>query len=254
MAAVALYFQREQLAEIISALARNVKNETVFNDIRMLPARADAAPLPEPLHEQLSGVLFWDAVQKAVDYGKFVAPNYIIGLNFGGRLLSTFLATQLNISDDHCLYMESAKEVSEGFVLHNGDKTLSGSILIVDDISRTGVTLERAKIFLEDMNFLNKWNIEKAYFAVLVVVSNSELPYEIFRPDFVGYRTEVFHFGMPWSETNIRIRLNRELLKQFPEIKKGVDKTAIQTYNKVIDDAQEARDIFLKFAGPNSLK
>lgn len=116
-------------------------------------------------------------------------PKYIIGVNRGGWLLSTYLAHRLNIDRNHLLRFDSDKGVIIDDVKYI--KLESQDVLLVDDISRTGKSIEKAIEYLKS-NF-SDCNIS---ITVLVICDkNSSREYV----DFYPYYTYYPDVQLPWS-------------------------------------------------------
>lgn len=79
-------------------------------------------------------------------------PDYIVGINRGGWLLSSYLAHRLSIPRERLLRFDSDKDdiidkVSASEDIYTNSKAI---ILLIDDISRSGKSIDRSVRYVED--------------------------------------------------------------------------------------------------------
>lgn len=119
-------------------------------------------------------------------------PSYILGVNRGGWLLSTYLAHRLNIGRNNLLRFDSNRnEILDNFNLDNlSHEKKSIDILLVDDISRKGESIKKAIHYVKDL--LPTSNL---YVSVLVVCGR-ETDKNI---DYNPYWTQYKDIQLPWS-------------------------------------------------------
>jgi hypoxanthine phosphoribosyltransferase len=116
-------------------------------------------------------------------------PEYIIGVNRGGWLLSTYLAHRLNIGRNNLLRFDAERnEIIDSDIDH--DIMRNATILLVDDISRKGLSISRAIDYLKD-----KFPLSKLSVAVLVVCGRKVDEKITYNP----YWTQYKDIQLPWS-------------------------------------------------------
>jgi hypoxanthine phosphoribosyltransferase len=131
-------------------------------------------------------------------FAKEMAPKYIVGVNRGGWLLSTYLAQRLEIDRNHLLRFDSDR----GELLDDVTSiSKTDSILLIDDISRTGNALQIANNYLEKRFLDNKISV-----AVLAVCSDNKMKNQI---TCYPYYTKTPDIALPWSSED-RKKLARE--------------------------------------------
>jgi hypoxanthine phosphoribosyltransferase len=125
-------------------------------------------------------------------FAKKINPKYIIGVNRGGWLLSTYLAQRLEVSRDKLLRFKSDEEdANKGEFLDEFTLRIGESILLIDDISRTGNSLKIARDRL-----IEKFPGIELSIAVLVVCANNKIKKEI---TCHPYYTTTPDIALPWS-------------------------------------------------------
>jgi hypoxanthine phosphoribosyltransferase len=124
-------------------------------------------------------------------FAKKINPKYIIGVNRGGWLLSTYLAQRLEIGRDKLLRFKSGEDAEKGELLDQATLIKGESILLIDDISRTGNSLQIARDRL-----MEKFPGIELYIAVLVVCANNKMKSQI---TCHPYYTTTPDIALPWS-------------------------------------------------------
>jgi hypoxanthine phosphoribosyltransferase len=124
-------------------------------------------------------------------FAKKINPKYIIGVNRGGWLLSTYLAQRLEIGRDKLLRFKSGEDAEKGELLDQATLGKGESILLIDDISRTGNSLQIARDRL-----MEKFPGIELYIAVLVVCANNKMKSQI---TCHPYYTTTPDIALPWS-------------------------------------------------------
>jgi hypoxanthine phosphoribosyltransferase len=147
-------------------------------------------PTPQKVHSD--GVLATSSaiigVIRLEMFARKQKPDYLIGVNGGGWLLSAYLAQRLDIERDHLLRFNSeSKQILDRKELNLNNKNL----LLIDDISRQGVSLHSAVEHLRST--FPSCNL---FTAVMVVCSRNSSKKNI---DFYPYFTESPDIELPWS-------------------------------------------------------
>lgn len=81
------------------------------------------------------------AILKLSSYASSIAPDYIVGINKGGIMVGAYIASSLNIPDERFLKCFVSSETQS---VEYDDDSISGNVLVVDDICRTGKTIDLA--------------------------------------------------------------------------------------------------------------
>lgn len=137
-------------------------------------------------------------------YARKQNPQYIVGINRGGWLLSTYLAHRLNIDREHLLRFDSKRnEIIDNHI--ENKKLRSKNILLVDDISRQGNSIKIAHNYMKN-------NFSDARFLTIVLVICGENPAQQII-NFHPYYTEYPDIQLPWSDED-RKREARENLSK----------------------------------------
>jgi hypoxanthine phosphoribosyltransferase len=127
-------------------------------------------------------------------FAKERSPKYLIGVNRGGWLLSAYLAQRLNIDRSHLLRFDSGKgNFAEELISINRQD----SILLIDDISRTGKSLQIAIDYLKKRFPDNDLSV-----AVLVVCEHNTMKDQI---ACYPYYTKTPDIELPWSSEERKI-------------------------------------------------
>lgn len=147
-------------------------------------------PTPQKVHSD--GVLATSSaiigVIRLEMFARKQKPDYLIGVNGGGWLLSAYLAQRLDIERDYLLRFNSeSKQILDRKELNLNNKNL----LLIDDISRRGVSLHSAVEHLKST--FPSCNL----FTAVMVVCSRNLSKKII--DFYPYFTESPDIELPWS-------------------------------------------------------
>jgi hypoxanthine phosphoribosyltransferase len=147
-------------------------------------------------------------------------PKYIIGVNRGGWLLSTYLAHRLDIGRSNLLRFDADRdEIIDNTDLldsipHTRKKT---NILLVDDISRTGNSIDKCIDFLEKKS--PSFNISV---AVLVVcdrkTDNKKTDKNI---NYYPYWTQYKDIQLPWSSDERKREARKTINSQAKVVQLG---------------------------------
>jgi hypoxanthine phosphoribosyltransferase len=183
-------------------------------------------------------------------YAKQISPKYIVGVNRGGWLLSTYLAQRLEIDRNHLLRFNSdnAGELLDD--VNSINKT--DSILLIDDISRTGDSLEVANDYLKIRFPDNNISV-----AVLAVCAENKMKKKN-QITCYPYYTNTPDIALPWSSEE-RKKLARE--RNFQAGRKSIsigDESVLDAKSPIIkmsdknngegiDIVAEDADLIMKF-------
>lgn len=236
---IGCYVNRDQIFQI----ARVLQNQKTFST----PAIIKAPFVPADQSNAFDPTTLRDSIERLVLYARSVRPDWILGVHPGGRLLSVLVAEQLQLPRENCLYIrttshDSKRVVVEPVLLRN--EPSSGRMLVIDDISRTGDTLNVVKSFLLRKNFCGSYALTKVFFAVLLIVSHDGEDYE-FRPNWIAYKTKNEKFRLPWGKFSVAVQDELTLKHSGrPYSEKVVEQyfKIISNYDYALEMAKEVLD------------
>lgn len=211
VAVVGLWIDRESLAE----LARRTTAKKAFTPEKSLRSRLSIPTVPatKPGNEspkEFSPDTLREALDGMTNYVAQLKPDWIVGLHPGGRFLSVYVASQLDIHPRQCLYLRDAPSGSFEFERQtswgrSNQPPFEGKMLILDDISRSGRTLSAVKRFMMMKNYTEGFNLHMIQVAVLLVIAKAESDAFKFRPDWAAFRTDQDFFRLPWSRLTMQM-------------------------------------------------
>jgi adenine/guanine phosphoribosyltransferase-like PRPP-binding protein len=215
---------------------------------------ADAARQIAIIHgDRLSGNAFHGAIDKLVQFARLQNPDWIVGLHPGGRLISTYVAEQLGVAPDRCLFLRTDLNRMRAEV----DMTLNlrfeaepvgrmeGKVLVVDDVSRTGRTIKEVGAFLAERTNSGLASIRGVCFAVLVRAEVSIQQTSV----WAAYTTRERNINLPWSPLSNRIdQAYAEIQARYGE--------HLEQHRRLVFDFEYARTLFHKYllAEPHHLR
>lgn len=142
-----------------------------------------------------------EAVPGLIDYARELNPDWIAGVNPGGRVLSAKLASEIGLDAEKCFYIRADRATNTIDFVPDIKWPLTGKLLIVDDISRSGDTLAFVKSILMQKNGNGNFQLKRIDFVVLVLDFRGGKHYAEFAPDWAGFKTdEGDAFRFPWSD------------------------------------------------------
>ena len=115
--------------------------ETKLNILASISRDLDSQRSQEFLNDIDSGELR-TGMRKLKEYCNDIKPDYVIGLNRGGVMIGAFLALSMEVPSEkflRCCVIDK-NNVTADF----GSEKLSGKVVIIDDIARSGTTLDSA--------------------------------------------------------------------------------------------------------------
>jgi hypothetical protein len=196
---VSTYRNRHELRE----LARSVHNQYVFTE-------DDREALAESLEEigSRDPRLISVGVPALRDYAEELKPDWIIGVNVGGRLLSAALARAIGLDASRIVYIHH-DPVTKSLVSVPKIDELKGTLLVIDDISRSGGTLRFVKTSLESANGRGNFQLSCVRFAVLVVDATAGEVHADFTPDWAMYVTRSAKpFEFAWTPISEKVKVD----------------------------------------------
>jgi adenine/guanine phosphoribosyltransferase-like PRPP-binding protein len=256
------YFRfRDDIFEV----ARALQNKKAFTPFSALPPREVIPMIKSSTGEEFEKNYLPDAMSKLVKYANTIQPDWFVGVHPGGRILSVLLAESMGFPRDRCLYVRTSRRQTNKILFtpqrYELKRPREGTMLIFDDISRTGRTLHLLKRYLIAKNYgapcspndVDCFRLSKVDFATLLVVLEEGEADVHFRPDFTVYRTADKLFRLPWS------RFSADVDKAFALRQKGMlaDDRIIAQYERMSCDYDYALEFAYQQLGtlaPSHLK
>ncbi len=190
--------RRKSNNPFLSNYSKKNRTEISTKDLQFKSSKLVQSDGVLPGSSTLIGVVALEA------YARKQKPQYIVGINRGGWLLSTYLAHRLNIDREHLLRFDSRRnEIIDNNLANN--KLKHKNILLVDDISRQGNSIKIAH------QYMRKKFPDTRFLTVVLVVCGENSAQEII--DFHPYYTEYPDIQLPWSDED-RKREARENLSK----------------------------------------
>jgi hypoxanthine phosphoribosyltransferase len=230
----------------VLAVARQLNNRKVFSESQILPD--DIYPKRSD-EVTLRGSRLQEATEAMVFYARNMKPDWVVGVNLGGRMLSVLVADAIGLEPTKCLFVSTDPDRDPNVVFQPSVDHLnciSGKMLVVDDITRTGDTFRLFRKYLNDLNFTKNFDLSVVSFAVVAIVA-----YETFFrpcPDWARFRSTSRNLKFPWTELSSSI----QLAYSYRHSKRDYDQSVIDEYDRLCSDFQYALDIASKFLSGRS--
>jgi hypoxanthine phosphoribosyltransferase len=219
----------------IYAFARNVHNNLVF-------ANGDRDELVRALSEIESedARIAQEAIPGLVGYARKLNPDWIAGVNPGGRMIASRLCKEIGLGADRCFYVKYDTETGN-LALKSGARLISGTLLVIDDISRTGNTLQSVKAFLYENNGIGPLQLQAVRFGVLVVDATPDEEHTDFAPDWACFKTTAGgNFRFAWTAMSDAIKADCKR-KRLEREQKNAGTVARPRQPAVLENYEEER-------------
>ncbi len=167
---------------------------------------------------------------------------YLFGINKGGAFIANYLAHRMDLHQKYlvkCDYNNSLDKI------YCENREISGPIVIIDDVIRTGATFRKVKDYL---NLLYKDSHIKIYSIVLVVCSPSDNMDNLKLVDYSPWVTSDKNIILPWSKALKGLNDSNNLNKKYLNNKKDQIINSIDFFNdkevdQIIGRIQYLKDI-----------
>jgi uncharacterized protein len=139
-------------------------------------------------------------------------PDIIIALSRGGLVPARIFCDFLHIKNCYSIKIDhwglTATKDGKARINHGLDMDLSGkNVLIVDDITDTGESLELAKTHIENLDPMSLKT------ATLIHLSNSK-----YTPDYFGIQREWAWIIFPWNYQEDLVNLTKKMLAENKDL------------------------------------
>ena len=191
------------------------------------------------LPEMLSADYLNSAFDGLCDLVRKEKPDFIIGVHTGGRILSVLVCERLNLSPSSLRFISTDMQPGRQpyLVAATDSKKMSGKVLIIDDVTRTGSTLEIIRRQILSQMLSGESSIHSTVFAVLLVAAERvKLPNGFFVPDWWAYFTRKQDVDFPWSSLSEATRLAFSLKHDGRE----TDERVIRIHRELVTNYQFA--------------
>lgn len=196
------------LRQILSGQASNtVFGHSLSNtEITSLPtslevvANDDGEPIP-----LLSGEPLRSAVENLVEYCRRFQPDSLLGVHLSGRLLSAYVAKQLNMRPDQCCYVATLDGLAGGFEIDDLPRVY-GRTIVIDDIARSGMTLLAFRAYLQTLIEEKTIDLTRVAFATLVQSPETYQDRNSSIVDWSAYKSNSIKCVFPWTVDLMAIR------------------------------------------------
>jgi hypoxanthine phosphoribosyltransferase len=183
----------------------------------------------EGVENRLSPDLTYKAVQNLTHFAQGINPDCIVGLNRGGSIVGAWLALQLNVKDEQFVkcFVDPLKEKAEC-----PTQSLFGKILVIDDISRSGKTLQIARRHLMQKRRNNQFEI---VLATLIACSKDGIKPVNDGLAYFPFLTKDEQLRLPWTQEIVT--------SSYQNAAAGtLSKEVVSVMINVIEREQQARD------------
>ncbi len=238
--AMALLYVWPQLTQ----LQRDINEVKAGGDeafrLRKLRKLLKGAPSAEG--DILDGEDLRSALSGLVNYSREVAPDWICGVQPGGRMLSIWLANELGLGSNRVLYIETTGVPKESIDFHNKPNSQpTGNAIVIDDISRTGDTLKAVKSFIRVRRYEGIHNFSQVKYVTLATVLPLDDSSKLFVPDWTARKTNEYNFSFPWTWLTRGMTESRK--RSIFDFK--AESELLTMYKNIRDDAETAFEVFL---------
>jgi adenine/guanine phosphoribosyltransferase-like PRPP-binding protein len=210
-----------------------------------------------------------EAIASLIEFAREKKPDQIVGVHTGGRLASVLVCEALGLSSHKCGFISTDINPGREPYLRPETNSLSGRLLIIDDVTRTGSTFEiiRRNIIRDTLSGV--YSVISANFAVLLVAKERKrLEKGFFIPDWWAFTADNPDQALPWSSLSANIRaahllkrrnkaydkkkidLHDELVKNY-EFSLYTVKLALDD-NKRFDELVQSDELFLSWSSENA--
>ncbi len=143
-----------------------------------------------------------EAIKSITDYSLDITPDYVVGVNRGGTMVAAFISLFLGVPSSNFLRCYIGEDYVEC-----SDTVLSGKVLVVDDICRSGSTMKLAEEYLLQTHP----EVDRIYTASLFsfVDENKKPAYSSI--DYFSFPLSVRDAELPWNinEETRRVQFDR---------------------------------------------
>jgi hypothetical protein len=238
---------RQYFIEIIS----NYHNTKLFTSNKMLWKRKQSGPIYKEHRVALSAKDVREGISEIKSYINDLSPDWIIGLHLGGRLLSVYISDKISYPIENCLFMCRSPEGDTLEILHPSDKPIpnppyEGKLLIIDDISRSGITFSTIRGYFMKINYKSEYHLRHVYFATLLEMFEPHPARNRSRPDWSWGLTTDIEARFPWSLESAKFARALNLRRSGFKIDKQME-SLLDEFRRIGTDYQYALKMAKKY-------
>ncbi len=176
-----------------------------------------------------------EGVSDLAAFTKSYRPDWIIGIHTGGRLLSSLVASKLDIPRQRVIFAHTEAARASEFRIRDANR-LTGRILFIDDITRSGGTLRALNRHVMQRVLRGEYAVSDVKYAVLVVVqmrdSRTGELVRVFDPHWAKFSSDFSYISLPWSRLTDRIKAEYDLRNRGLKF----DEYYIDLHEKMVSD------------------
>jgi hypoxanthine phosphoribosyltransferase len=238
LAATGYIMHRHEVVEV----AQGLRNRRLFSRDGELQRgnRAPELALGRPGQNRLVGPSLVEGVSALASYVERTDPDWVVGVNLGGRLLSAYVSNKIKISPERCLFMRRSDDgTSMEFEREAGSSVRNrheGHMLVIDDVSRTGITFATIRSFLMRTNYQREHHhFRRVSFATLIEVVEPHSAGVRMRSDWSWRTTRDPTFSFPWSNLSADVNLAVNLKRDHFQLDRKMGQV-LEEYKKIGSD------------------
>ena len=147
-----------------------------------------------------------DATASLTEYARKIRPEWIFGVNYGGHMLASYVAEQIKLPKQFVGTIQAIGGDSPQLIPSDQQNYIGGSVLIIDDIARTGGTLERIRQFLLRANAVSDFSFSDIRMATLFVADSVGESSLRLSPHWFFAKVEGNAHTFPWTQDSADLK------------------------------------------------
>jgi hypoxanthine phosphoribosyltransferase len=185
--AVPSYLLESENSYIISHIAKSVGRSSNLISKRLIPGDELTSPAAE------IGIANIEYLLSEIENSEKAKP-YLFGINKGGAFIANYLAHRINLHEKYLVKCDYRADIEK---IYCERRDVSGPIVIIDDVARTGKTIHAVKSYLSEIYS------ESKIFTIVLVAScgNKQSRKKTFKEiDYSPWFTYSRKVTLPWSK------------------------------------------------------
>lgn len=123
-------------------------------------------------------------------------PVHLFGINKGGALIANFLLHRIGLHQKYLVKCDYREDLDK---IYCEDRKITGSIVIIDDVVRSGNTLQYVEKYIRE-----QYPDSNVYTVVLIAVVNEGEEEKVFElVDYAPWITSNSAITLPWSRDSV---------------------------------------------------